>query len=501
MRHVSSKHPERPEKKRQILFLTVLTTILICLSFLSVFVFGTHCTLEFNVISPDSASIDYDKGVVECTAQHFSEGVLTMEFKGVSRGATSVMVSEKDEDTIQETCLYVHSFGIITVHSFLGSCRGDLLFSVSISVVFMTVLLMLNRRYRRSVRENPCRYINIRLLGAMIFIAVTLCEQLFSLVIMNSVNSHPSLQNNFQNILGSAHFFSMILLPMAVIISLAISISNLILMKREGIGLKNMLGLFLGVTLCLGTVGPDYLYPLMDRMGFNVHHYASPAVFFENCIEDYVSAVMAYFECILLGTAIMGVKAARHIPQFNKDYILILGCKIRKDGGLTKLLQSRADRAVSFAKMQKEHTGKEITFVPSGGKGDDEIIAEAEAIRNYLIAEGIPEERILAENQSKTTMQNIRFSYELIQQRNPDAQIAFSTTNYHVFRAGCFAEEAGIPMEGIGAKTKTYFWVNAFIREFVAELHYERIKHIRNLGVVFCCLIPVEVLIYCSNLF
>ena len=174
---------------------------------------------------------------------------------------------------------------------------------------------------------------------------------------------------------------------------------------------------------------------------------------------------------------------------------------ITKDGGLTKLLQSRTDRAIEFAQMQKEATGKELTFVPSGGKGDDEIIAEAEAIRNYLVSKGIPEEQILVENRSQNTRENLRFSYALIQERTENAKIAFSTTNYHVFRAGCLAQDAGIPMEGIGARTKTYFWINAFIREFIATLHNEKRFHIRMLLLILWCMIPLEIFIYISYLY
>ena len=47
--------------------------------------------------------------------------------------------------------------------------------------------------------------------------------------------------------------------------------------------------------------------------------------------------------------------------------------------------------------------------------------------------------------------------------KNYDPKIAFSTTNYHVFRSGVFASRQGIRAEGIGAKTKIYFWINAFI--------------------------------------
>lgn len=57
----------------------------------------------------------------------------------------------------------------------------------------------------------------------------------------------------------------------------------------------------------------------------------------------------------------------------------------------------------------------------------------------------------------------MKFSKELIQKQN--ANIAFATTNYHVFRSGILAGQAGVKTDGLGAKTKWYFWPNAMLRE------------------------------------
>ena len=55
---------------------------------------------------------------------------------------------------------------------------------------------------------------------------------------------------------------------------------------------------------------------------------------------------------------------------------------------------------------------------------------------------------------------------------------SFSTADYHVFRSGVIANECGIDCEGMGSKTKWYFYTNALIREFIASLVQERKKHI-----------------------
>ena len=94
------------------------------------------------------------------------------------------------------------------------------------------------------------------------------------------------------------------------------------------------------------------------------------------------------------------------------------------------------------------------------------------------------EKNIIEEDKSKNTFENIKYSNNLIKEKMKKAQIAFSTTNYHVFRAGCIANQQCLQMEGIGAKTKTYFWINAFIREFIATLFSEKKKHIIMISAI-----------------
>ena len=234
-----------------------------------------------------------------------------------------------------------------------------------------------------------------------------------------------------------------------------------------------MLGLFLGAVLCVGSFFPEILdYILRYKTNINIYNETAPAVHIEKAVECIVTTVIAYIECVLLGTIVEAVRAARHTPAFDKDYIIINGCKIKKDGTLTNLLKGRADKAVAFAKMQKEKTGKDIVFVPSGGQGPDEVMPEAQAIKNYLLGAGIDENSILTEDKSADTAENFRYSAALIRERegNGNAKIAFATTNYHVFRSGLIASQQGINAEGTGSRTKAYFWTNAFIREFIATL-------------------------------
>lgn len=200
--------------------------------------------------------------------------------------------------------------------------------------------------------------------------------------------------------------------------------------------------------------------------------------FIKYTLDICINATLSYLYTLIIATLYCNIKAANHIPKYDKDFIIILGSKINNDGSLTPLLKGRVDRAIDFANKQYENTKKKIVYIPSGGKGKDEIISEAEAIKDYLIKKGIKEKQIIIENKSTSTTENMKFSKKKIDMINKDAIISFATTNYHVFRSGVIANNEGIDCEGIGSKTKWYFYTNALIREFIANLVQERKSHI-----------------------
>ena len=204
---------------------------------------------------------------------------------------------------------------------------------------------------------------------------------------------------------------------------------------------------------------------------------------------------------MMLGTVVAGAVAARYEPKKDKDYLIVLGCAIRKDGTPTPLLRGRLDRALAFAKQQETETGKAPIFVLSGGQGPDECVSEAECMLRYLAEQGVPEERMLLEDKSTDTAENMAFSKALILARirpgkevprgywpgleDPEARIAFSTTNYHVFRSGLKARRVKLRAQGMGCRSKWYFWPNAAVREFVGLLTQHRLKQ----GVILLCMI------------
>ncbi len=150
------------------------------------------------------------------------------------------------------------------------------------------------------------------------------------------------------------------------------------------------------------------------------------------------------------------------------DYIVIHGAGLLGGHRISKLLASRIDKAIEIYEL----CGRRAKLIPSGGKGSDESISEAEAIRDYLLEKGIPASDILIENRSTTTMENLRYSRALIEAGNPKQpyRCAFVTSNYHVLRTAVYARKAGLNGECVGAPTRMYYWISAFLREYAAIL-------------------------------
>ena len=93
------------------------------------------------------------------------------------------------------------------------------------------------------------------------------------------------------------------------------------------------------------------------------------------------------------------------------------------------------------------------------------------------------------------TAENMAFSKEKILAVCPEAKVAFATTNYHVFRSGLKARRVKLRAQGMGCRSKWYFWPNAAVREFVGLLTQHRVKQ----GLILVGLIASYVLLTALN--
>ena len=163
-------------------------------------------------------------------------------------------------------------------------------------------------------------------------------------------------------------------------------------------------------------------------------------------------------------------------------YIIVLGCGLMNGAEVTPLLAGRIQKGME---AYRQNPGARLVF--SGGKGSGEVLPEGEAMKRYAVEKGVPEEDILVEAQSVNTRENLQLSYRLIQRdaQGDTGNLLVVTNRYHVFRALLLAKHLGIPCDGRGSRTKLYFALNAFIREWIAYLVLWRKTYVTVLGVSF----------------
>jgi uncharacterized membrane protein len=377
-------------------------------------------------------------------------------------GEAFLEFQDENGETLNSLLLRVDRF--MTVYNpQTGGFTGDSAVMIAITVFWLLVSGIMLRHFFQAKGPGFYAYSTIYFVGFFLFSLVT------GLVMLSATAAHladPAQYNMYTvySVINSASTrFMLLTMPLVVLFAIAMGISNIALLRHERMWLPNMMGLLLSVALILGEGLGWYLFN-RNFMGSEWEWRV------RQTLENTAATVFVYCECMLAGSIVCGIKAAKHQPAPDKDFIIILGCWFRKDGTLPPLLRGRADRAIAFWREQKEKTGKEARFIPSGGQGKDEPMAEGEALRRYLVAQGVPENLILPETQSKNTYQNMDFSKAIIQETNPQGKAVFATTNYHVFRSGVWASLAGLNAEGVGSRTKWWYWPNAFIREVVGLL-------------------------------
>ncbi|MCL2827936.1 MAG: YdcF family protein [Oscillospiraceae bacterium] len=150
----------------------------------------------------------------------------------------------------------------------------------------------------------------------------------------------------------------------------------------------------------------------------------------------------------------------------GEDVVIVLGAGLRGEE-VGRPLASRLDTAIVYW-----HKNPHAYIIVCGGLGSGAVITEAEAMARYLIARGIPTERILLEDRSTSTYENLKFAKEILNEYFPDGFRAVVVTNdFHIYRAVQIARQAGIEAGHLGAPTTWYTWPMNYLREMLAVVN------------------------------
>lgn len=142
------------------------------------------------------------------------------------------------------------------------------------------------------------------------------------------------------------------------------------------------------------------------------------------------------------------------------DYCIILGAQM-KTNGPSDVLRRRLDQAITYLQENPE-----TLVIVSGAKGSNEPVSEARGMYDYLTAAGIDGERILLEEASRNTCENLEFSGQLLNRESD--RVVLVTNNFHMYRALKLAAGAGYEqVQGLAASTYPWMLPNNLLREFL----------------------------------
>lgn len=149
------------------------------------------------------------------------------------------------------------------------------------------------------------------------------------------------------------------------------------------------------------------------------------------------------------------------------NIIVVLGCKV-KGTKPTRMLRRRLDTA---CKALKEHP--DVMCVVSGGQGPGEKVSEAKAMKDYLVEQGIDESRIIMEDRSTSTFENLKFTFDITDKMGLSRDITIVTDGYHQYRASLIAKSVGAgEITAYSANTEARFIPTYWVREWIGITHF-----------------------------
>ena len=179
------------------------------------------------------------------------------------------------------------------------------------------------------------------------------------------------------------------------------------------------------------------------------------------------AVILAVLVFTVTGALILQAGAGQ--AQAECPYIVVLGAKVWEYGP-SPTLKERIDAAWEYLNAHPD-----TVAIVSGGQGDDEPMSEAKCMYDELVDMGIDPHRILIEDQATSTWGNLTYSLDIIEEQTgsrPDT-LGVVSNEFHLFRTGLQAEEYGLTVQGIPARTGSFDrWLHYFVREIAGVWHY-----------------------------
>ena len=173
--------------------------------------------------------------------------------------------------------------------------------------------------------------------------------------------------------------------------------------------------------------------------------------------------------CLTVVLVTLGKMAQAALDRPSDDAprtVVVLGCQVFPDGHPSLMLRGRISAAYDYLTAHPD-----ALCVASGGQNGSEPISEAQCIRDTLVSMGIAPERILLEDQSASTEENLAFSAALLREKGLSTDVAIASDNFHQLRAAIWAERSGLTPYSDGCASPWFLTAGYWARETAALLY------------------------------
>ena len=176
--------------------------------------------------------------------------------------------------------------------------------------------------------------------------------------------------------------------------------------------------------------------------------------FLGKCVIGIVIAVVSVVVITAIIETIFIVKASIKKPKENAT-LIVLGCKVYGEHA-SRSLRERLDAALIYLEENPDSQ-----CIVSGGMGEGV----------NLIKKGIHSSRIIKEDKSTSTRENLRFSKKIIEERGLSKNIAIATSDYHQYRASKIAKTLGFSVGAVPGHTAWWLFPTFYVRELYGILY------------------------------
>lgn len=186
--------------------------------------------------------------------------------------------------------------------------------------------------------------------------------------------------------------------------------------------------------------------------------------FYEKVYKWLKTALFICISIAVIFSSSLLIHGYNDTATYEEDAIIVLGAAVH--GNTPSLvLKDRLDVAVKYHLKNPD-----AIIIVSGGMGNGENISEAEAMEKYLITAGVRADIIIKEPLSTSTYENFKFSDKILKERFKNGYtVAFITNEYHTYRAGLTARDAGYGLIAhLHSNTRLNYLIPGVLRECMA---------------------------------